>query len=589
MSRNSMWRGWWVLILSLLACVSPAGAAEYIIQPADVLSIRVSTEPALSQNYTVDEGGSVALGLEMVGKVKVAGLTTRQARERLTEVLSRYLKLFEVSVFVVGENGSRVLVFGEVAKPGQIRLRPGATLLDALAEAGQPTANADTHRISIVRVETGKRETADLEAVLKDPRLNVMLEAGDAVTVPSRTSASIRINGEVRTVGLVQLENAKTLYAAVSGAGPTERADWTRIALRRKGSEIPLLVDLSRVRSGQLKDDLPLQEGDELTVFSRFSGNASIRGEVRGPGEKELNGPTQLLDFITTAGGGFGEAADRARIQVIRKGQPVRVVDLWAVINGARRTDDPELEVLPGDTVFVPTAKAILRGEVKTPGERPIGSTDNIWDFITTVGGGFTDNADRTNVQVLRGERLVRKLDFTAILRGEKTATGPDLKLEPGDVIFVPNDEQNRFVVVGGVKKPGRYPVTPGMTLLDAIAAAEGLTEKATHKQFVVAPADRYDAAGNFKNLSTASGRKKGRGGDDLSEYGLVVVEFKRLVNGDPTQNPVIKPGDRILIPEDQPETKDKRPSFAQSILRMLPLAGVLLGGAGGLGGLGGF
>jgi protein involved in polysaccharide export with SLBB domain len=258
-------------------------------------------------------------------------------------------------------------------------------------------------------------------------------------------------------------------------------------------------------------------------------------------------------------------------------------VNVAEVINGQRRADDPELQVRAGDTVFIPSAKAILRGEVKAPGEKAIGATDNLWDFISSAGGGFTDAADRSKVQIIRGDKVVRTVDFTQLTRGAGNGQSPELEVQPGDIVFVPNDEPARFAIVGGVKNPGRYPARPGMTLLDAVAAAGGFTDKVTHKQFVIAPADSYDAEGKFKGKlpgSGKSGKPKKEDDEDLATYGLKVVEYKRLIKGDPSQNVVIRPGDRVLIPEDQPDQKSRGGGVFGSILRLIGVAG-MFGGFG--------
>ena len=578
-----------VATLALLTLVTGFGmpaahAEEYTIQPDDVLSIRVDGEPGLSRNYTVDERGDITL--DVAGKIHVAGLTSMQSQERLTKEVAKYLKVFELKVALVGEIGNRVLVFGEVAKPGSIKVRVGGKLLDVLAEAGQPTPNADTKRITVAHKAGGASQEVDLDNVLRNPTMNVAILAGDTITVPPKSVRSVRVDGEVSKPGPRPLDEAKTAYAAVQSAGPSANIDWKRVALRRKGSNIPLLIDLSAVRSGQLKDDLELQEGDQLTVMSKFSGTATIRGEVRTPGEKDLNGPTQLWDFLLKEAGGFTDKADRTRVQIIRPGQTMRTIDFIKVANGVIRTDDPQLAIQGGDTIFVPMGVAQLSGAVKTAGDHPLGTVTSVRDFIAG-GGGLADNADTTHVELRRDGKLVKVINLTDVHAG--SPDDPETMLRPGDVVMVPTNEKNLFAIVGGVKKPGTFPVKPGMTLLDAVAAADGFTEKATHKQFVVAPAALYGPDGKPKQPLVGPADKKGKskGADPSALNGMIVVDYKLLLKGDPKQNVAINPGDRILIPEDivNPNQRHK-PSFLQSIMQMVPLAGMFMtGGAGYYGG----
>lgn len=558
---------------------------DYLIQAEDVISIRVSGEPQLSTNYRVDEEGDITM--EMLGKVHVAGLTSKQLEEKLTKDLGKFLKLFEVKCFVVGETGSRVLVYGEVVRPGMAKVRTGGKLLDVLAEVGGPGPNADTKRITISRKSGGKPETVDLEEVLKDPDLNLPIGPGDTITVPGKNVRSVRIDGEVRMPGLKALDDVKTAYTAVRAAGPSANADWTRIALRRKNSSIPVILDLSGVRTGRLKDDFALEEGDELTVLSRFSGTATIRGEVKTPGEKELNGETQLWDFILTAGGGLGEKADRRHVQVIRDGKTT-IVDIAAIAEGRKRADDPALEVRPDDVIFVPIGVAVLRGEVKTPGERPLGTTTNVLDFILSQGGGFTEKADRRKVAVKRDGKIVKEINLSERALEASSNEEVEFELHSGDIVMIPNDESQRFAIVGGVRKPGTFPVKQNMTLLDAITMAEGFSERAKKKTFVVAPGERFDKDGNLKTagggtLDAENAKKlkpkKGEGEDDLRAMGLLVIDYKKLLAGDPTQNVTVRPGDRILIPElPPPDTRQRKMTIFESALRLVPFAGMFMG-----------
>ncbi len=581
-------------VLAWTAMVAPAQAAEdYKLQGEDVVTIRVSGEDKLSQNYTLDEQGFIVM--EMVGKVRLAGLTVKGAQELLTKELGKYLKLFEVSVFPVGAVGNRVLVFGQVNKQGSVKIRDGNKLLDVIAEAGGTTPLADERRVNIARKSGGKSETLNLVQLRKDPTLDLPIYAGDTVTVPSKEDNSVRVEGEVKTSGAKSLDEYRTAYAAIMSAGPTEKTDWTRIALRKKNSNIPLMIDLSKVREGLLKDDIELQEGDVLNVLSKLTGNVYVRGEVKMPGEKELLGKTQLWDFIRTNGGDFSERADRRRVQVTRKGKAEPITfDLTLVANGGRRSDDPEMELAPGDVIFVPTAVASLRGEVKTAGpEKPIGVATNVWDFIMSQGGGFTERADKSHVKIYRPGVAPREINLLEVENGKRSYDDTSLNIQPGDVVEVPNDEKIRFVIVGGVKKPGPFPAYEGMTLLDALGKAEGFSERAKRDKLVIAPATAFDKDGRLLSLSQnqeKNGKKKSSKKDEEIPDGLLVIDIKRMLAGDASQNVAIKPGDRIFIPELPPVDQQRRkPSFVQSLMGMLPLAGMLMGGGMGGFGMGGF
>ncbi|MFN3649703.1 MAG: SLBB domain-containing protein [Armatimonadota bacterium] len=565
-----------LVLLSALTLLAPrAGSAEDApLEPEDVVTVQVSGEPQLSGAFTLDGRGEIAL--EMVGKIRAAGLTAAQLRDRLDEELKKYLKLFEVTVAVTTRASSRVLVYGEVAHPGTIKIRSGEGLLDVLAAAGQPTPNADTTRISILRKESGKSEVVELEKLLQDPANTVPVKPGDIITVPPKSLRVFNIDGEVQAPGQKKLDDAPTLYAAIQLARPTDRVDWSRVVLRRRDSALPLTLDLARIRTGKAEDDLRLQEGDHVTVMSRYAGTVTVRGEVKSAGEKELNGPTHLWDLLLGPSGGLTERADRRRVQIVREGEKPLVFDLTLVESGLAQGDDPMQRLLPGDLVFVPTGTAVLRGEVKAQGEKPLGTTTNIWDFVMTAGGGLTDLADRLRVQVIRDGKVARTVNLDDVSSGRKRAEDPEYALLPGDVIFVPNDDANRFAIVGGVKRPGKYTARPGMTLLDALASAEGIAASAS-RQLVVIPASRFDEHGQLRDEHEPSKTVRLDDKTDPKALGLVVVDARKLLKGDPKENVAIQAGDRIIVPE---ETREPRkPGFFERVLRLVPLAGLMLGG----------
>lgn len=543
----------------------------YKIQPGDAAVISVVPQKSYDCDGIVLPDGT--LFLKRIGVFKASGLTVGELKEQVQQALDDKLVSPKVSITITPGEASQALVYGEVAKPGPVKLRMGAKLLDVLAEAGQPTAGADPRRIAIIRKESGAKEIVDLPAILKDPTLNPAIKPGDTITVPSKVAQSVRVDGEVRAIATIPLETARTVYTAVMLAGATDRTDWSRIQVRHKDSSTPVTVDLSGVRTGEVKDDLAVQEGDEITVLSKFRGTAKISGEIKTPGTLDLTNNVQLSDLILVAGG-FTPRADARRVQVRRPGQPVQVVDLIKVARGTRNPSDPDLQVLPGDVVFVPTGTAVLRGEVKTPGEWPLGSVDNLVDFIAAAGGGFTENADRTAVEIIRDGKVARTVNVQEAVEGNKGTDGPEFELLPGDTVNVKNDYATRFVIVGGVTKPGRYQARPGMTLIDAISEAGGLRGPASH--IVVVPAQQVAADGTFKMPAPASGKgQKGQKADPTS-YGMWVIDGKRLLSGDRSQNVRISKGDRILIPEEVP---GRRGGLMERLGALMPLAGLLFGG----------
>lgn len=99
------------------------------------------------RGFIVSDSGYVDLPL--LGKVHVAGLTTREIKEKIDRGLGEYMKFASVSVKLLNY---RVTVFGEVNAPGvQYIYEEKYTLLQALAQAGNMTEFADSEEVKLVR------------------------------------------------------------------------------------------------------------------------------------------------------------------------------------------------------------------------------------------------------------------------------------------------------------------------------------------------------------------------------------------------------------------------------------------------------
>ncbi len=95
-------------------------------------------------------------------------------------------------VFIPDSSETAVYVLGAVAKPGSYRLTPRMTLLDAVAQAGGATENAQAGRIGVYRAGAQRVEIFDFAALIDPSRaINYALEDGDVVYLPNSALADI--------------------------------------------------------------------------------------------------------------------------------------------------------------------------------------------------------------------------------------------------------------------------------------------------------------------------------------------------------------------------------------------------------------
>jgi protein involved in polysaccharide export with SLBB domain len=109
-------------------------------------------------------------------------------------------------------------------------------------------------------------------------------------------------------------------------------------------------------------------------------------------------------------------------------------------------------------------------GEVAQPGAYQISSLGTVFTALYAA-GGVTELARLRGVDVRRAGKTIATLDlYDYLLRGD---TRSDIRLETGDVIFVPLRD-SRVRVTGAVQRPAVYETKSGETLYDLIKAAGG-------------------------------------------------------------------------------------------------------------------
>ena len=151
-------------------------ASPYLLDSGDRLRVTVFGQQNLSRIYPVDPSGYISMPL--IGAVKVRGMSTFQAEERISNILKqKYIKDPKVSVEVAASRPFFIL--GEVRNAGQFPYVAGMTAQTAIAIAGGFTPRAKKKRIQLVRHVNGASYTRTVP-------LNVKILPGDTITVQER-------------------------------------------------------------------------------------------------------------------------------------------------------------------------------------------------------------------------------------------------------------------------------------------------------------------------------------------------------------------------------------------------------------------
>ena len=161
-----------------------ATSGPYIIGPEDKVTIRVFEIKDLSfDNEQVDASGQIMLPL--IGKVKAAGKTADQLQDEISTRLEKYLQSPQVSVSVTESASQKVTVEGNVKNPGVYQVKGHTTLMQAVAMAGGPDDEADTHKVAVIRLDNGIRRaaTVDYQAIKEGKAGDPLIQGDDVVVV----------------------------------------------------------------------------------------------------------------------------------------------------------------------------------------------------------------------------------------------------------------------------------------------------------------------------------------------------------------------------------------------------------------------
>jgi polysaccharide biosynthesis/export protein len=364
----------------------------YILGAGDRLKLDFFGVQEFSGEYAVLPNGAV--NLPQIGMLSLQGYTVEQASKlliaRYTPILSRPI----ININVVATRPVMIAIAGEIERPGAYSLTSGVgeapVLSRAIQQAEGITRSADLQKVQIRRrIAGGGNEiiAVNLLQLLRsgDARQDIRLRDGDSIWIPlsekpdlalskqliatnlaSRNSKPIQIavvgevqrpgphllmsGGATATGGATNSGNTAiantntsvipTLTQAIQQAGGiSQLADIRNIQVRRQtrfGTEQKINVDLWKLlKSGDLLQDVPLQEGDAIEIPTATSLNdaeitalanpsfapdkitVNVSGEVERPGSLVLPPNTPLNQAVLTAGG-FNRNAVKNSITLVR-------------------------------------------------------------------------------------------------------------------------------------------------------------------------------------------------------------------------------------------------------------------------------
>ncbi len=307
------------------------------------------------------------------------------------------------------------------------------------------------------------------------------------VTMGQVRAIQVFVIGKVNQPGLYTVSALSHISNALVAAGGVSKIGSLRnIELRRDNRVIDTLDLYDLLLQGDTSADVRLRPRD--VIFVPVIGSVvAITGDVKDPAIYELRRNESLGNVLRMAGGvtAFGYSE---RLQVERVEAHERRVALD--INLKDRVG-PQYPVQDGDLVKVFTVLprqrnvVTVQGNVNRPGTYQLHPGMTVRDLVSEA-QGVADQTffDYALVRRFEGpERKVHLIPFNLDAALSTRASADNLRLESEDTITIYNlreiGEVPGVVVRGEVRKPGGYPLTPGLKVRDLIYEAQGLNDSA--------------------------------------------------------------------------------------------------------------
>lgn len=471
--------------------------ADYVISVGDELLVNLWGAVDADLHLTVDRSGRVTI--PRVGPVFVAGLRYADLNAAIDQRVSQVFKNYRLSTSLGRLRSIRVYVTGFTLKPGAHAVSSLSTIVNALVQAGGPSAAGSLRNIELRRGGKLLSQFDLYDLLLRgDKTADRVLQAEDVVHI-GPVGQQVAIIGSVNRPGIFELKAGETIGELLQmSAGFSAAADRSRVSIESLDTRNDIRINELKLPQ-QIRT--PLKTGDLVRAFNaldsllpqyRQNKRVRIEGEVQRPGDYILPPNSNLMDAVKAAGGltpqafVYGAEFTRGSVRVTQQAQYERALrDL--------ETEFARIQV---------SQKALTADEISSQVART-----------------------QSTSQLIARLRAVKPTGRIVLQLAPDANSLPELAVEDGDRLTVPA-RPTTVGVFGSVFNGGSYVFNQGASLDDMLKLAGGPTRGADNASTFVIRA----------NGSVVSARQQSSGWISLSS------NFATL--------PAL-PGDTIFVPEE--------------------------------------
>lgn len=561
---------------------------NYRLGPGDevIIDIWGTSEDHLRQ--VISPEGSIMIS--QIGPVYLNGMTINDANKHIKSAFSRkYAGMTDAETDIQVTLGQvrtiHVDIMGEVENPGTFQLSPFSSVFHALYKAGGINDIGSLRNIQVLR--NGKKIAGvDIYEYLFDGKSagNIRLQEGDVIIVPPYDRL-VSIDGNVKRPMYYEIKPNETVKSVLDYAGGfTGDAYSGMVRLSRQDGTENELYNIEKDQFASYR----LQDGDILTVgtiLDRYANRVDLEGAVYRPGMYALNSNISTIGDLIRLADGVTDDAYTDRVLLYREGPDLQLQVISLNLKDILAGKAPDVQLKRNDMVVVMSVKELeekgaltIDGEVANPGTYAYAANTTLEDLIMQA-GGLREGASTARVDVAR-----RIVDPTAVTQSNQISQIFSLSIENGlavgdakgfvlrpyDVVQVrksPNYVAQESVQVNGeVLFGGGYVLQRrNERISDIVKRAGGVLESAYIKgAHMTRRLTEDEIASRDEALRLARANSSTEGGDSISmtklnlsdSYNVGIDLAKALANPGSSYDLVMKPGDKLFIPEEQSTVK---------------------------------
>ncbi|AEI50312.1 SLBB domain-containing protein [Runella slithyformis] len=456
---------------------------NYQLGPDDELLVEIYGDAKGSYRLKVSPEGTVKV--LNLAPIYISGLSVEEARDKIVSRLRQsYSGLNSGGSFASINLGNirsiRVMVTGEVVKPGVYTVSSLATAFNALYLCGGPNKNGSFRTVNVVRNNKIVRVIDIYDFLLRANQAdNIILQDQDIIQVPFYLTR-VELDGEIKRPAIYELKKGESLQQLVDLAGGfNEQAYQSSVTLRRNTEKARKVVTVDRK---DFTGFLP-QSGDIVNVgkiLDRYENKVVIEGAVFRPGEYALGENLKTLKDLLKQSEGVREDAFLNRA-IIHREKPNREPEVLAVSLGKILNNEmPDIELRAQDSIVVKSVKDLreeyfvtIMGEINTPGDFEYADHMTVSDLIAQA-NGLSEGAIDSRIEIARrikDTNLSEVTDnvmmqiITLKINRDLSLSNNDkqLQLQPFDIVYIRKstryDKQRSVVILGEVNYPGTYAI----------------------------------------------------------------------------------------------------------------------------------